>query len=134
MFGDDEWTSGYDLAGGGDSSAGFDFAGTLGKVGGVLGNVATSIIGLQSARETAAYQRQIAGANRDLELAKVQGAVDVEKLRAAAAVREQNRLLNSSPLLGSFYPFPTSGNRNMDTLMLILTAAGVYLGWKALKK
>lgn len=114
-------------------AAGFDPAAVFGTIGNAVGSVAKTITDFQAARDTQAYQRQLTAAQNSLELAKVNGAIDVEKLRQAGAAQQQQQLLNRSPLLSGFYPMG-SGADQSNTLMLILTAAGVFLAWKALKK
>lgn len=136
-----DWVSGGDLVDGQDitpaGAAGFDFGGFVSNAADGLLNVAKSVIDLRSAKETAAYRRQQNERANALELAKVNGAIEVEKLRTAGAINQQRALLGDSGLLSMFYrpgaTVASGGGSSGDWVMFALAGAGVYFAWKAVK-
>lgn len=140
----DEFDDSFDppvFSGGG--SGGFDlpsFGGvldTLGKIGGVVGNVATSVAQFQNTRQEQQFNQETARLNQRLAVVKAQGAIDVAREQSQLQAAIERAKLAAANGLNGFYNtmgLPSQGQGGGTGLLMIAIAiGGLYFAWKATK-
>lgn len=111
------------------------------KVAGAIGGIAQSGLAFMKARDS--YSLGLAQSKADNELARLRLSSDVTRANLQAqteAARLRNeynyavRGLQMPSMGGLFYGGSGGSGSGYSTIMLLLTAGGVYLAWKALKR
>lgn len=142
-----DWTGGYDLPGGGDigigGGGGFELPSLgsvfdgLGKLAGVVGNVATSVGQFQATRQNQQFDQQTQRLNQELAVVKARGAIDVAREQSQLQAAIERAKLAAANGLNGFYNtlgLPSQGSGGGTGLLMIgLAVAGVYFAWRSSK-
>lgn len=110
---------------------------TIGKIGGVVGNVATSVAQFQNARQEQQFNQETTRLNQQLAVVKAQGAIDVAREQSQLQAAIERAKLAAANGLNGFYNtlgLPSQGQGGGSGLLMIAIAiGGLYFAWKAAK-